>query len=349
MSKGTGIAWTDWTLNAVLGCRHASPGCLNCYAERLAATRLKHTKRYKGLAVITDHGRPQWTGEARLIPEAMAEPISTLKHHRIFWTAMGDPFYEGFSDDEVLAQYGAMILAPHHTFQALTKRSERASKLLRRVGDGTDNPIRRCIDALLRVLPSFTFPTAKQTRKIEDAVRALGHDVDNRALSWPPKNIWLGASIERQAEAEERLPHLLDTPAHLRFVSLEPHLEEVDLRPWLARSIPVTNPHDDSPDGARLNGMERIGDCWERYASISWVIDGGESGPKARPFNLAWARKIALQCEISHTAFFFKQLGSNPVQPIPGNSSATECVVIDGKHHDIESFPEDLRIQQFPE
>ena len=90
-----------------------------------------------------------------------------------------------------------------------------------------------------------------------------------------PPHVWLGTSIEDQERAELRLPLLVRVPAAIRFVSAEPLLEAVDLRPWLP--------------------------------AIQWLIAGAESGPDARPFNPDWARSLRDQCAAAGVPFFFKQ------------------------------------------
>ena len=93
-----------------------------------------------------------------------------------------------------------------------------------------------------------------------------------------PSCVWLGTSVESQKYAP-RLTVLGRIPASVRFVSAEPLLEELDLSPWLA-------------DG-----------------TLSWVIAGGESGPRARPMNLDWVRDLRNQTTQAAVPFFLKQLG----------------------------------------
>jgi protein gp37 len=91
----------------------------------------------------------------------------------------------------------------------------------------------------------------------------------------PPPHIWLGVSVEDQRRADERIPHLLDARAAVRFLSCEPLLELLNLRPWIDR--------------------------------LDWVIAGAESGPSARPMELDWVRSLRDQCVAAGVAFFFKQ------------------------------------------
>lgn len=95
-----------------------------------------------------------------------------------------------------------------------------------------------------------------------------------------PANVWAGTTIENQRWADKRIPVLLDIPASVRFLSCEPLLGPVDIRPWLV-------------------GQRRI----------DWVIAGGESGHNARPMNPEWARNLRDQCATARTPFHFKQWG----------------------------------------
>jgi protein gp37 len=119
-----------------------------------------------------------------------------------------------------------------------------------------------------------------------------------------PENCWVGVTVEDQKRADERIPELLKIPARLRFLSVEPQLEEIQLN--LTKPVPI---HDDE-----------FGDQHEYYEvnrGIHWCIVGGESGPKRRPFKCDWARSIKAQCEEAGVGYFFKQV--DKVQPIPAD------------------------------
>ena len=96
------------------------------------------------------------------------------------------------------------------------------------------------------------------------------------------ENVWLGVSVEDQEEAYERIPYLLNTPAAVRFVSVEPMLGPVNI----VRALLST------PKGV-----------------INWVICGGESGPGARPMHPDWVRSLRDQCQEAKAPFFFKHWG----------------------------------------
>lgn len=105
-------------------------------------------------------------------------------------------------------------------------------------------------------------------------------------------NLWLGASVENQQTADERIPWLLKTPAVVRFVSVEPMLGPVDL--WKA-DYPA-------PGGGKQGAVT----SWP--GGLDWVICGCESGPGARPMNPGWARNLKNQCQAAGTPFFLKQM-----------------------------------------
>jgi protein gp37 len=122
---------------------------------------------------------------------------------------------------------------------------------------------------------------------------------EGAAVLPPLGHVALGVSVEDQARAEERIPRLVERWPLARFLSVEPLLAPVDLGPYLGE--------------------------------IDWVIVGGESGPKARPFDVAWARSIRDQCQGAGVAYFLKQLGG----------------WLD-KRHSLIDFPPDLRLREFP-
>ena len=127
----------------------------------------------------------------------------------------------------------------------------------------------------------------------------------------PLPNVWLGVSCEDQATADERIPLLLQTPAAVRFVSVEPMLGPVDLRNLILNESSDGN--HDMLDA--LNGM-----AWFKYTCITnphlaqadndridWVICGSESGPGARPMDEDWVRSLRDQCVAAGILFFYKQ------------------------------------------
>lgn len=125
-----------------------------------------------------------------------------------------------------------------------------------------------------------------------------GWIVDWYSNGKPPKNVWLGATVVNQAEAERDVPKLLKTIACTRFLSCEPLLGPIDLLAILAEPTGRFRTH----GGKRQ--MELTVD-----ARPDWVIAGGESGPDARPMHPSWTRKLRDQCAMLETSFLFKQWG----------------------------------------
>jgi protein gp37 len=129
-----------------------------------------------------------------------------------------------------------------------------------------------------------------------------------------PENVWLGATIVSQEEANRDIPKLLATPASVRFLSMEPLLGPVDLTSIKLENC--TDPFDAlvgmgwgmNPDrygGGRLyHGATK-----HSLGKIDWIIVGGESGPGARPMHPDWARSLRDQCAAAGVAFLFKQVG----------------------------------------
>lgn len=110
-------------------------------------------------------------------------------------------------------------------------------------------------------------------------------EIARKRKDWPV-NVWAGVTVENQRTADERIPLLLQVPSRVRFLSMEPLLGAEDIRPYLPN--------------LEIGGAE-----FEPW--INWVIVGGESGPKRRPFSLDWARDLRDQCHAAGVAFFFKQ------------------------------------------
>jgi|CXWL01.1.fsa_nt_gi protein gp37 len=166
---------------------------------------------------------------------------------------------------------------------------------------------------------------------------------------WPLSNVWLGVSVEDQATADERIPILLQTPAAVRWVSAEPLLGPVDIR-WKSGSdfrswMPAPGPPSPSYRG---------GDGY-----IDWVVVGGESGPRARPCDLAWIRSIKDQCQEAGVPVFVKQLGAFCKSTMPNKPTMEDGQRfigdiralqgrIDRKGSNIKAFPVDLRVRGFP-
>ena len=134
---------------------------------------------------------------------------------------------------------------------------------------------------------------------------------------WPLPNVWLGIIAEDQKQADERIPHLLDTPAAVRIVRFDPLLGAVDLRAinpmglrqgpfdalWHQRGIPYDGPVIGGPLDNRLRP-----DCITPN-HVNWIIAGGESGHDTRPMHPDWVRGLRDQCKAADVSFFFDGWG----------------------------------------
>lgn len=299
------IEWTDKTWNPVRGCSLISPGCANCYAMRFAHRFSAPGQPYEGLTRLRTKGGPVWTGEARFIREMLEAPLTWKKPAWIFVNSMSDLFHEDVSFEQIAAVFGVMASCPQHAFQVLTKRAERMVEFFRWLSKKEDGQHRVA------------------WWKIYDEAQLHGISVRELrpAFRWPLNNVWLGVSIENQEQANKRIPRLLEAPAWVRFLSMEPLLEPVDLA------------------YATFNGADSFG----TMPGIDWVIVGGESGPHARPFDLTWARALRDSCQRAGVTFFFKQAGSSPTL----NGELLRFVHRKGS--DPTEWPEDLRERAFPE
>jgi protein gp37 len=286
MADGTKIEWTDATWNVVNGCSVTSPGCTNCYAMRLAGTRMKTHPTRAGLTIDTKAG-PVWNGQVRFNDQVLLDPLKWRRPRRIFVCAHGDLFHESVPDDWIDKVFAVMAQARHHQFQVLTKRADR----------------------MRAYLSSFKVsPMGWLTRGGREPTSYGGEARDDIMPNerWPLPNVWLGVSIEDQARADERVPQLLATPAAVRWLSCEPLLGPVDLTRIVLRDF-----------GERPNEMSKqLGDYVQPLTGnftdsprIDWVVAGGESGPVARPMHPDWARHLRDQCSAADVPFLFKQWG----------------------------------------
>lgn len=309
MSKTT-IEWTDRVWNPVRGCSRVSPGCVNCYAERQAARFCRPSDGYdieKGPFFGFVHkvnGHAAWTGEVKLIESKLLEPLSWRKPCNCFVNSMSDLFHESLPDEAIDRVFAVMALCPHIMFQVLTKRAGRmrawADKVRR------SDRVAQAAKRLHTIVSPFKLPS----ENIFDA-RAVALGLPWAIRAWPLPNVWFGVSVESKAYLP-RIDLLRETPAAIRFVSLEPLLEDLD--------------------GANLRGLD-------------WAIVGGESGPGARPFHIDWARFILSHCRRVKVAPFLKQLGANPVW---GHDNQ-KLHLTDSHGGDPSEWPEDMRdYREFP-
>jgi hypothetical protein len=147
----------------------------------------------------------------------------------------------------------------------------------------------------------------KNQRQIDTVNGAL-----KRLETWPLSNVWLGISVEDQKHADARIPLLLQTPAAVRLISAEPLLGPVDMKRFMPKPMFYCAGCGEekfrlycSPCGRDLETVTN------EIAGLDWVIVGGESGHRARPFDIAWACSIVQQCKAAGVPVFVKQMGTN--------------------------------------
>ncbi len=265
MGDNSRIEWCDATYNPVTGCTPVSDGCTNCYAKRMAE-RFPKAHGIESVDCATGRETPVPFDNIEFHEDRLDQPLRWKKPRRIFVCSMGDLFHEDVKGGHLKEIWFTMMLAKQHTFMVLTKRPEN---------------IRAKLSATAAKLNSGD-PFACKTM-------------------WPP-NLWFGVTAENQEMADERIPILLQAPAAVRFVSVEPCLGPVDLRRYLV--------------GHEENGVDPemrrpVGCCLSWTPPIDWVIAGCESGPKRREADLYWFRDLRDQCIHAETPFFLKQMEVN--------------------------------------
>jgi len=142
----------------------------------------------------------------------------------------------------------------------------------------------------------------------------------------PPRNVWLGVSVENQAAADERIPLLLQTPAAVRFVSCEPLLGPVDLWKFAQCEETFGSMYDHRGTYPFYQKLGWPDQSIKMVAGIDWVIAGGESGPGARPMHPDWARGLREQCDAAGVPFFFKQWGEWAPDCLCGTKEAHKTI-----------------------
>lgn len=327
MAKTT-IEWCNYTFNPWIGCTRVSPGCEHCYAEALAR---------RAPALIYGPQKGQGGSRKRLAtwgPQAPRRVTSAAywqqpmrwnkaaqkagERRRVFCASLADVFECRRDLDDIRWRLWDLIMrCDSLDWLLLTKRPERVMELAH---------------------PVWSARTEWR----------WGERVPEGYYQWPA-HVWVGCTVEDQKRAEDRLDHLVQIPAPVLFVSYEPALEQVDFGPWLDR--------------------------------IQWLIVGGESGPGARPFDVAWMRKTISQCHTAKVPVFCKQLGANVrdrndagFDGQPGDAwdfgETDPCDMVedspngfreeyqgapvrirlrDRKGGDMDEWPEELRVREFPE
>lgn len=278
------------TWNPLRGCSRESTGCERCYAERIAARYSGPGQPFEGFARMK-HGEARWTGKVEVLPDKLREPLTWRKPTTVFVNSMSDLFHPHVPFGFVAAVFAVMEMTPQHRYMVLTKRAELMAKMLND--------------------PNFY---AGWMRKF--GIDYPGGDWRPVTAGWPLPNVFLGVSVENQATADERIPHLLRTPAAVRFVSAEPLLGPLDIfdtsegvlrgpAAIISGGMTASTP-DSAPEGYD-----------DSYSGIDWLIAGAESGPGARPAEVDWFRALRDQCQVAGVAYFLKQFATSSGHKIP--------------------------------
>jgi protein gp37 len=282
----TNIDWSELVWNPTTGCTPISPGCKHCYAKAMHAR----------LAAM---GQPKYARpfeEVVFHYDTLTLPIRWHEPRRIFVDSMSDLFHDDLTHEQIAAVYGVACICRQHTFQICTKRPGRAAQWHEWArtyapDDGGTGPARAMFDAIC--CSPASFPES--------------YDVDGPPLDdeWPPPNVHLIASCEDQRRADERIPLLLQCPAAVRGVSLEPLLGPIDLTHIDAEAAG----HADYCVINAVTGRQSdMGRPCPDVPSLQWVIVGCESGPGRRPCEIDWIRDIVRQCRSAGTPCFVKQV-----------------------------------------
>lgn len=337
MAGETGIEWCDSTFNPWIGCTQVSPACDHCYAEVATPSRT--------LGVVWGAGKPRyrtsaanwklplrwnsrpfeecsdcgWRGEKHpthnFCPRCGGEQLVPTRQ-RVFCASLSD-----WLDNEVPVEWLVDLLD-------LIRRTPNIDWLLltKRIGNW-----RSRIQAAIFQKNYISQELATWLGEWHDGKRS-------------PANVWIGATICNQAEADRDVPKLLRVAAAVRFLSIEPMLGPINLKRAMWSCVGCGGCHQWGGDPR----MSTRGVCHEckrteleirrdhgffrtsEMPRIDWVIAGGESGPHARDGETEWYRQLAQQCKQAGVPFHLKQ------------------ITVGGKKLPMGVWPSDLQVQEFP-
>ena len=256
MAENSKIEWTHHTFNPWRGCTKVSAGCANCYAETMSARNPAVLGQWgpRGTRVIA--AESYWRQPLKWDRHAAAAG----ERRRVFCASLADVFEGPETMPE--SEWPKVEAARHRLFNLIEQ---------------TPN-----LDWLL---------LTKRPQNLESMLPWTSeHAGEYRERFW--HNVWIGTSVENQATADERIPHLLKVPARVRFLSCEPLLGPVDLKLCSVAYHRWRETRESSHD-----------------RGIHWIIVGGESGAQARPMHPEWARSLRDQAQAAGVAYFHKQNG----------------------------------------
>lgn len=307
MAEKSKIEWTDSTFSPWIGCTKVSPACDHCYAERQDA---------RGI-----YGGQHWGAG---VPRKRTS--ASYWRQPLRWNAQ--PFWKcdvcGWRGDRLLlGQFCPPKSEGGGGCGSASIKPARRRVFCASLADWLDNevPVEWLADLLSLIHATPNLDWLLLTKRIGNWKARMNCALGSSPLPgrWldgnPPRNVWLGATVCNQTEVNRGVPKLLAVPARVRFLSIEPMLGPITFR-WAAwepiKTAATTN---------HLDGLRRL----------DWIICGGESGPQARPMDVAWAHSLRQQCTAAGVPFFMKQMGGNR-----------------DKRGAIEDLPLDLRVREIP-
>lgn len=278
MAENSSIEWTDHTFNPWIGCSRISPGCDHCYAKQMMDRRL-HKVQWGPHGERMRTSEKNWRDPCRWTDEHATFLATHGRCQRVFCSSLADVFDNAVDPAWRVDLFRLIAKTPNLDWLLLTKRIGNARSML------------------------------------NDVVEELSCGINTwDELAWP--GVWIGATIVNQAEADRDIQKLFDTPARVKFLSVEPLLGPVDIRDYLAPGWPhcatgfVQDPRYETGYCGTCAG--HVSDTIHNAAMhdcIDWVIAGGESGPNARPMHPAWALDLHDQCALAGVPLLFKQWG----------------------------------------
>lgn len=323
MAERSNIEWCDATFNPWIGCAKVSPACDHCYAERDFDLR-RHVVQWGAGQARKRTGDDNWKKPGK-------------------WNAK--PFFQcedcgHRSEGEKWREVGPNMGLTDSGYACPRCNSRSMNEARRRVfcaslADVFDNEVdpqwRADLFRLIEATPNLDwFLLTKRIGNVRSMAPVSwlggpvqhGPDPCNIHGGWPA-NVWLGATICNQDEADRDIPKLLAVPAAVRFLSIEPMLGPVDLTGHEYSVAPGLDEGIDWLTGKTSQASNIFGgdaapwrsrDCYDfpqdaEEPRIHWVICGGESGPHARPMHPQWARDLRDQCAAAGVPFMLKQWG----------------------------------------
>lgn len=285
MSENTTISWADATFNGWWGCTQISPACDNCYAKTMAA-RFGYGWNGEPMRLF---GEAHWNEPLRW---ARTLPAKLGRRPRVFCASMADWLDLDAPISEFVRLLELIRTTPELDWLLLSKRignwQKRLAAAIEHIDSGLDSEAVR-----------FGYPVRRMW-------------LQQWLTGTAPANVWIGATVVNQEEADRDVPKLLQVPARVRFLSIEPMLGPVEL---VLKGDPFNRRGQLDPlRGEKTTYIGAAEDGRAMWAGapcerIHWIVAGGESSLHARPAHPDWFRSLRDQCAAAGVPFHFKQWG----------------------------------------